>query len=161
MENPKKQTLIRITSKIVNFAFFLSIIFFVVYILLIFFISNPSRWTIEDYLKLLPLPLIAVYIIMILYYLRKIFKNFNLNIFFAPSNIKNIKSIGYMVLLYSALISFFKIYYLTQKPYSKFITIDYLTAIKFDMFFIGLIILVIAESFKKGEKIQTEQELTI
>lgn len=161
MKTEKKPTVIRIASKIVNFAFFFLIIFTAVYTIFTFIVFiDTSQWSTETYLTLLSLYFKAAYIIMILYYLRKICNNLKLDQFFKPENIKNIKIIGYIVLLYSALISLHNIYqhFLIM---TKISIIGLPFALKWEGFFIGLIILVISESFKKGKKIQVEQDLTI
>ncbi len=165
MKFEKKSCLITVTSKLVSFAFIFVIIISVLLLIVTFnFIKSISSTShqlneidifnsIEPFIR-------SIYTIIILYYLNKIFKNFKSDNFFSLANIKNIRIIGYIVLLYSALISFHSLY----QHFVIFTTTSMISlpfALKWEGFFIGLIIFVISEAFKKGEKIQVEQDLTI
>ncbi len=165
MKSEKKSRLITITSKFINFAFIFIIIISALFLIGTFYFiksfSSTSHQLSEIYIFESIEPLIrSIYIAIILYYLNKIFKNFKSDNFFAPANIKNIKIIGYIVLLFYALISMHDIY----QHFLAFTTLSMIGlpfALKWEGFLIGLIILVIAEAFKRGEIIKNEQDLTV
>jgi hypothetical protein len=105
----------------------------------------------------------SVAMTLTLYFLIRIFGNLNANRFFDPFNIRFITLIGYITLIGSVLASAVRVVSMwLLPPYdSAFKLFCCLMEIRWPGIFFGLIILVIGESFKRGEILQKENDLTI
>ena len=156
----KNSSLITIISKILNFAFIFYIILFAFFLFALKSMTINymlDRWIIQ-FIKFLST-------IIILFFLIKIFKNFKSDMFFNFENVKNSRIIGLTIIIASVLISFFNIYSFPWESgilgFTTSVIQYFYGGISWEGIFMGLIILVIALSFKKGEKLQIEQNLII
>jgi len=165
----KKMSLIRITSKIVNLLFLVLIVSFPLkfYGLYVFIKRNgffkhteiPFVFIIKNHIFHF---LNSILIILIFYYLMKIFKKLQLADFFATENIKNLKRLGTITVVSAIIFSILSVFEaFSLNTFNLVHAIHSLGFIDWDNLVLGLVILAVAESFKKGEQLDSEQRLVV
>ena len=106
----------------------------------------------------------TVVMVLILFFLRGLLKNFKLDIFFNAANVNKIKAVGYITILGSLLVSILRFCWVIMefaKSDSLALLLQLNAYVEWKGILFGYIVLVIAESFKQGNKLQTDAELTI
>jgi len=176
MKSAGNVNVINLASKITVLAFIVFVLLTVILLYSIPFLIDWSSHT-DSYIgmqhvkrhvdwrfKLSAELITTISITLILFYLVRLFKNLKANLFFTKQNIRNITIIGYITLIGSVLSSVFSAYSFFKTgniDFVPYLLISSLQDIEWLGIFLGLIILVIAESFKRGEEIQLEQSLTV
>ena len=104
----------------------------------------------------------SILMIIVLLSLRKIFKNIARNHFFNTTNVAALRKLAVITVAGGILISLLHAAFtLYQAAVNGRPLIEIFYALKWKTVFFGLIILLIAQSFKTGEHLRAEQELTI
>ncbi|MEN8124381.1 MAG: DUF2975 domain-containing protein [Bacteroidota bacterium] len=132
--------------------------------------NGEGRLHIDDfnqnfiYLRILAAFIDTFMYLLILYFLRKIFKNLTSNQFFIPENGMLIKKIGFSIIALAIIPEI--IHYLTDRMISKTIHIENIIIknelhIDYQTILLGILVFVISIVFLRGIELQKDQELTI
>jgi hypothetical protein len=173
MKPEGKISIIPLAGKITVFAFFVSIIIIIFQIVLLVEGLHAITQIGDDtgthqlyrgqIFQFCDMVINSLVITLTLYFLIRIFRNLKANRFFDPFNIRFITLIGYITLTGSVLASAVRIISMWLLPPndSTFTLFRCLLEIRWPGIFFGLIILVIGESFRRGEILQKDNDLTI
>ena len=114
------------------------------------------------FLLLLTVVVVSAIFLWIVWHLRKLIQAIKAGNPFSPENPGRIRKIGYAILLWAPVdkLIFFLLFKLFGLHY-LFLGSGISTRPFLEMIFFGLVVLVIAEVFQRGVKLQQEQELTI
>lgn len=102
--------------------------------------------------------------ILIIYQLRKIFKNISSENYFANNSSKLISNIGLLIIfgsLFQSILSYLGSKYIVENIKVNGISLSTDTDFNLSIFLIGFIVLALSQVFRFGTKLKDEQDLTI
>ena len=112
---------------------------------------------------------VIIYSFSIVQILRNLVKSVDVNLFFSSKNVKRIRALGFLFIGASVIRYFYSL--VTSGLAEKYFESDVIESTRFTIssfpyfltsdFFVGFIILIIAQAFNHGLKLQQETELTI